>query len=242
MYRKEQKMQLITVGGPQELGLSAADIFSDVIHSKPNPVLGLATGSTPIPLYMELIQRNKDGKLDFSEVRTINLDEYAGLPGTHEQSYRYFMNDNLFNHINIKPENTHVPNGMAEDPKAECARYDELIKSMGGVDLQLLGVGFNGHLAFCEPSDIFSNKTQYIKLAETTINANARFFNDPSEVPKFAFSMGIRDIMLAKKILLLAGAEKKDIIHRAVYGDITPQVPASVLQLHSDATIILIDG
>ena len=238
---KEPKMKLITVNSQQELGLLAADIFSEVINSKPDPVLGLATGSTPIPLYKELIKRCRDGKLDFSEVRTINLDEYAGLPGTHDQSYRYFMNDNLFDHINIKPENTYVPNGLAEDPKAECARYDELIKSMGGIDLQLLGVGFNGHLAFCEPSDTFSNKTQYIKLADVTINANARFFSDPSAVPKFAFSMCIRDIMLAKKILLLAGAEKKDIIHKAVYGDITPQVPASVLQMHSDATIILID-
>ena len=233
-------MKLITAGSQDEMGVLAADIFAEVIHSKPRPVLGLATGSTPLPLYRELIQRCKDGKLDFSDVRTINLDEYAGLPGTHEQSYRYFMNENLFNHINIKPENTYVPNGMAEDPEAECSRYDALVKSMGGVDLQLLGVGFNGHLAFCEPSDVFPNKTQYIKLAETTINANARFFSDPSEVPRFALSMGIKDIMLAKKILLLAGAEKKDIIEKAMNGDITPQVPASVLQLHHDATVIII--
>ena len=233
-------MKLITAGSQDEMGVLAADIFAEVIHSKPRPVLGLATGSTPLPLYRELIQRCKDGKLDFSDVRTINLDEYAGLPGTHEQSYRYFMNENLFNHINIKPENTYVPNGMAEDPEAECSRYDALVKSMGGVDLQLLGVGFNGHLAFCEPSDVFSNKTQYIRLAEITINANARFFSDPSEVPRYAFSMGIKDIMLAKKILLLAGAEKKDIIEKAMNGDITPQVPASVLQLHQDATVIII--
>jgi len=233
-------MKLITAGSQDEMGVLAADIFAEVIHSKPRPVLGLATGSTPLPLYRELIKRNRDGKLDFSSVRSVNLDEYAGLPGTHEQSYRYFMNENLFNHINIKPENTYVPNGMAEDPEAECSRYDALVKSMGGVDLQLLGVGFNGHLAFCEPSDVFSNKTQYIRLAEITINANARFFSDPSEVPRYAFSMGIKDIMLAKKILLLAGAEKKDIIEKAMNGDITPQVPASVLQLHQDATVIII--
>ena len=233
-------MKLITAGSQDEMGVLAADIFAEVIHSKPRPVLGLATGSTPLPLYRELIKRNRDGKLDFSSVRSVNLDEYAGLPGTHEQSYRYFMNENLFNHINIKPENTYVPNGMAEDPEAECSRYDALVKSMGGVDLQLLGVGFNGHLAFCEPSDVFSNKTQYIRLAEITINANARFFSDPSEVPRYAFSMGIKDIMLAKKILLLAGAEKKDIIEKAMNGDITPQIPASVLQLHQDATVIII--
>jgi glucosamine-6-phosphate deaminase len=222
------------------MGLIAADLFTEVINAKPNPVLGLATGSTPLPLYKELINRFENGELDFSQVRTINLDEYAGLPGTHDQSYRYFMNENLFSHINIKPENTHVPNGMAEDPKAECVRYDELIEGLGGIDLQLLGIGFNGHLAFCEPSESFSNKTLYIELAAATINANSRFFSDLSEVPKFAFSMSIRDIMLAGKILLLAGAEKKDIIERALYGDITPQVPASVLQMHHDATIILL--
>jgi glucosamine-6-phosphate deaminase len=233
-------MKLINAGSKGEMGLLAADIFAEGIREKPNSVLGLATGSTPLPLYRELIERFKDGKLDFSEISTINLDEYAGLPGTHDQSYRYFMNENLFNHINVKPENTHVPDGTASDPKAECARYDKLIENMGGIDLQLLGIGFNGHLAFCEPSDTFSNKTQYIKLAETTIDANARFFSDHSEVPKYAFSMGIRDIMLARKILLVAGAEKKDIVEKVFKGEITPQVPASVLQMHKDATIIII--
>ena len=232
-------MQIIKVVNQEEMGLLAADVFAESIQAKPNLVLGLATGSTPLTLYRELIKRNKEGEIDFSKISTVNLDEYIGLPGTHEQSYRYFMNENLFNHININLDNTFVPDGIAKDPASECTRYDALIEKFGGIDLQLLGIGFNGHLGFNEPSDIFSNKTQCIKLTESTVNANSRFFNDFSEVPKSAITMGIRDIMLAKKIVLVAGAEKKDIIEKSLYGEITPKVPASVLQLHQDVTIIL---
>ena len=232
-------MKIINAVDQNEMGLLAADIFAEAIRAKPNLVLGLATGSTPLTLYGELINKNKNGEIDFSQVKTANLDEYVGLPGTHDQSYRYFMNENLFNHININLENTNVPNGMGSDPAAECARYDAIIEKLGGIDLQLLGIGPNGHLGFNEPSDVFSNRTQHIQLTESTINANARFFNDLSEVPKSAITVCIRDIMLAKKIVLVAGAEKKDIIEKALYGEITPKVPASVLQLHQDATIIL---
>ena len=234
-------MKLIKAKNREEMGVLAADIFTEAINAKPDLVIGLATGSTPLPLYGELIKRCKDGKLDFSKVKSVNLDEYVGLPGTHDQSYRYFMNENLFNHINIDPANTHLPNGMAEDQGAECARYDALIDDLGGIDLQLLGIGFNGHVGFNEPDDFFSNGTQVVKLTESTVNANSRFFSDPSEVPKFAMTTDIKHIMLAKKIVLVAGAEKKEILEEALNGKITPKVPASVLQLHSDVTIILAD-
>ena len=233
-------MKIITAVNQEEMGRLAADIFAESIRMKPDLVLGLATGSTPLTLYKELISKNSGGELDFTKVMSVNLDEYVGLPGTHDQSYRYFMNENLFNHININLSNTYVPDGMAGDADAECARYDALIKELGGVDLQLLGIGLNGHLGFNEPADAFSKGTQCIKLTESTINANARFFSDYSEVPKYAITMGMRDIMLAKKIVLVAGAEKKDIIEKAVNGPVTPQVPASILQMHQDTTIILV--
>jgi len=232
-------MKLITVKNADEMGKYAGDIFAEAIGAKPDIVLGLATGSTPLPLYADLIRRYEAGGLDFSQVRTVNLDEYAGLPGTHEQSYRYFMDENLFRHINIDPANTHVPDGCAENLDDECARYDALIDGFGGIGLQLLGIGRNGHIGFNEPSGAFSKGTQTVLLAEATIEANSRFFADPAEVPRMAITMGIRHIMLARKIVMVAGSEKAGIIDQAVNGEITPLVPASALQMHPDATVIL---
>lgn len=216
----------------------AAQIFQRQLEQKLDSVLGLATGTTPIGLYDRLILLNKKGILDFSKVRTVNLDEYRGLTPEHEQSYRYFMNSHLFDHINIKKENTNVPDALKEAEVA-CREYDELIEKLGGVDLQLLGIGVNGHIGFDEPDTVFPKGTQCVKLAQATIDANARLFNDKSEVPEYAITMGIRTIMMAKQIVLLANQSKKEIVEQAFYGDITPQVPASVLQMHQNVTVIL---
>lgn len=232
-------MKIIITATKEEMGALAAGIFSEEIRKKPDIVLGLATGSTPLPLYRELIRRCAAGEIDFSKVTTINLDEYVGLPGSHDQSYRYFMDENLFSHINIDPARTNLPDGTAKDPAAECLRYDKVIDAAGGIGLQLLGIGPNGHIGFNEPADVFPARTQVATLTESTINANARFFADQSEVPRHALSMGIRDIMLAEKIVLVAGPEKKGIVEKALNGEITPQVPASALQLHHDVTVIL---
>ena len=182
-------------------------------------------------MYKELIRRCKSGEVSFKDVRTVNLDEYVGLPADHDQSYRYFMNDNLFNHIDIDIKNTNVPNGLAEDPKAECKRYDSVIDSMGGVDVQVLGIGNNGHIGFNEPADYFSYGTGLIDLTESTIDANSRFFASRDLVPTQAFSMGIGQIMAADKIVLIAlGAAKADILEKALFGPVTPSVPASILR------------
>lgn len=218
----------------------AAAIFFSQITLKPDSVLGLATGSTPIGTYEELVKSCKEGKLDFSQVTTVNLDEYVGLTGDNDQSYRYFMNHNLFNHVNIDPAHTHVPNGMAGDMEAEALRYEALIDSLGGVDLQLLGIGNNGHIGFNEPGDCFDKLTHQVALTESTIQANKRFFEKEEDVPRKAISMGIQTIMKAKKIVLVAnGAGKAEIIEKACFGPITPAVPASVLQLHPDVTVIV---
>jgi len=182
---------------------------------------------------------NKDGCVDFSQVTSINLDEYYGLEPTHDQSYRYFMNKHLFSKININPENTHVPNGKADDIDAECRRYDNLIEKSGGIDLQLLGIGHNGHIGFNEPSDEFVPDTHCVSLTESTINANSRFFKSRDEVPRKAITMGIKAIMQAGKVLLIAsGEDKKEILKKALFGPVTPRVPASILQLHRDLTVI----
>ena len=216
-----------------------AQIIAAEITHNPACVLGLATGSTPIGMYKQLIEWYKAGDLDFSQVKSVNLDEYAGLAPTHDQSYRYFMQKHLFDHVDIRPENTWVPDGLAEDPDAECVRYDELIRSLGYADLQLLGVGRNGHIGFNEPDEDFMKPTHVVDLAENTIDANARFFSSRDEVPKQAFTMGIGCIMAARRVLLLAsGANKADAIYNAVCGPITPRCPGSILQLHNDVVLV----
>lgn len=217
----------------------AANIISAQVITKPDCVLGLATGSTPIGIYKQLIEWYKKGDLDFSEATSINLDEYLGLDGTNDQSYRYFMNKNLFDHINIDPSRTFVPNGIASDIKAECEAYDRRIKELGGIDIQLLGIGEDGHIGFNEPDDCFVKSTHVVTLEDSTVQANSRFFNSIDEVPRQAITMGMVSIMQAEKILLVAnGPKKKDIIDKAFNGPITPRIPASILQLHKDITVI----
>ncbi len=218
----------------------AANIISAQVIVKPDCVLGLATGSTPMGAYKQLIEWYKKGDLSFSATRSVNLDEYVGLAPDHDQSYSYFMKQNLFNHVNIKPENTHLPNGLADDPEAECLRYNRLISDLGGVDLQLLGMGHNGHVGFNEPGVAFELGTHVVKLADSTIEANARFFDgDKAKVPTHAMTMGIKNIMHAKKILLtISGESKADIMLQALRGPVMPEVPASVLQMHPDVTVV----
>ncbi len=224
------------------LGMSrkAANIISAQVIVKPDCVLGLATGSTPIGAYKQLISWYKKGDLSFAAVRTVNLDEYVGLSADHDQSYRYFMQQNLFNDVNIKPENTFLPNGLAESLDVECEHYDENITKLGGVDLQLLGIGHNGHVGFNEPGGAFELGTHCVELTEITKEANSRFFeNDINKVPKYALSMGIKNIMHARKILLvISGEEKADILYQAFKGPVMPEVPASILQMHPDVSIV----
>lgn len=220
------------------VGRAAADVVCDVIKSKPDAVLGLATGSSPIGMYRELIARCKAGDISFKQIKSVNLDEYVGLPADHDQSYAYFMRDNLFSHVDIDISNTNLPNGLAEDALAECARYDAVVASMGGIDLQVLGIGNNGHIGFNEPSDVFTKGTGVVELTESTIDANSRFFASRDLVPTRAISMGIGQIMSAKKILLIAiGKGKAEILERALFGDVTPAVPASILQFANDVTV-----
>ena len=239
-YIKEGSvMKFITVDSYEKMSRQAANIISAQVISKPNCVLGLATGSTPVGAYSQLIEWYKKGDLDFSEVTTVNLDEYVGLTGDNDQSYRYFMQNNLFNHINIRPENTYVPNGCAADVAKECDEYDARIEAFGGIDLQLLGIGLDGHIGFNEPADEFVKATHVVDLHESTIVANSRFFESIDDVPRQAVTMGMLSIMQAKKVLLIAnGKAKKDILEKAFFGPITPTVPASILQLHPDLTVI----
>ena len=217
----------------------AANILSAQVTLDPSCVLGLATGSTPIGTYKVLIERYNSGDLDFSNVRSINLDEYVGLSPEHDQSYRYFMQTNLFDHINIKRENTHVPNGLASNLDAECRRYNEVIHELGPIDIQVLGMGHNGHIGFNEPDDHFPLETHAVTLAQTTIDANARFFTSVDEVPRQALTMGIQTIMQAKKVLVVvSGKDKAEIVKKAFTGPVTPEVPASILQMHPDVTVV----
>ncbi len=231
-------MRIIEADSYEKMSELAAGILGAQILLKPNCVLGLATGSSPIGAYRELVKSCERGILDFSQVRTVNLDEYCGLKPSDPQSYRYFMDTNLFDHVNIKKENTFLPNGMAADMDAERHRYETLIDSLGGIDLQLLGIGHNGHIGFNEPDDCFHRYVHQVDLTESTIQANSRLFDRIEDVPTQAITMGIGTIMKARRILLIAGEEKKDIIHEAMYGKVTPSVPASVLQLHHDVTVI----
>ena len=222
-----------------EMSRIAANVLSAQVTMKPDCVLGLATGSTPIGTYKVLIERCAKGDLDFSQVKSINLDEYVGLSGEHDQSYRYFMNNNLFNHINIDKANTNVPNGLAEDVDAECERYNNIINTLGPIDIQVLGMGHNGHIGFNEPDDHFPLETHKVDLAQSTIDANARFFASADEVPRQALTMGIKTIMQAKKVLVVvSGKDKAEIVKKAFTGPVTPQVPASILQMHSDVILV----
>ena len=233
-------MRIIKAKDYDAMSRAAAHIIAAQIQLKPNCVLGLATGSSPIGTYKQLIEWNKAGDLDFSAVRSVNLDEYLGLYPHHEQSYRYFMQDNLFDHIDIHPENTHVLNGLAKDPDAECAAYNKLIAELGGIDLQLLGMGHNGHIAFNEPGDDFGLETHVVDLTESTIEANKRFFDGNEDlVPKQAYTMGIKTIMQARKVLVVAnGLAKAKAVKAVVSGPVTPECPGSILQMHPDCILV----
>jgi glucosamine-6-phosphate deaminase len=223
----------------KDMSRKAANILSAQIIMKPNCVLGLATGSTPIGTYDQLVEWYKKGDLDFSEVTTVNLDEYKGLNRDNDQSYYYFMHQHLFDHVNINVENTHLPNGTETDSEKECKRYTQLIHSLGGVDLQLLGLGHNGHIGFNEPGEQFEKEVHCVNLTKTTIEANKRFFASADDVPRQAYTMGIKTIMQAKKILVVVcGEDKADIVAKAFFGEVTPQVPASILQMHNDVTLV----
>lgn len=226
----------------EEAGINGADVITALLMTKKNAVLGLATGSSPVGMYHELARRCDDGQISFKNVKTVNLDEYVGLSADHDQSYSYFMHENLFNLVDIKEENTHLPNGLATDPECERARYDEVIASMGGVDIQVLGIGNNGHIGFNEPTDHFSNGTVLVDLTDSTIDANSRFFASRDEVPTRAFTMGIGQIMKADKILMLAmGRGKAEILEAALFGKVTPEVPASILQFFKGEVIVCAD-
>ncbi len=223
----------------KDLSRKAANIISAQIILKPNCVLGLATGSSPIGTYEQLVEWYKKGDLDFSEVTSVNLDEYKGLSGENDQSYRYFMNHNLFSKVNIRMDHTFVPNGLEPDSDIACAAYNQIIRDVGGIDLQLLGLGHNGHIGFNEPGEAFEKETHCVDLTESTIEANKRFFASEDDVPRQAYTMGIKNIMQAKKILVIVSGESKaDILQQVLEGPITPEVPASVLQLHNDVTIV----
>ena len=232
-------MRIISAKDYSDVSQKAADLIAAQVLLKPDCVLGLATGSSPEGTYAELVKKYEAGELDFSQVRTVNLDEYVGLPVTHDQSYRYFMNTNLFDHVNINKTRTYVPNGLEENSEKACADYNEIIRSVGGIDIQLLGIGGNGHIGFNEPGEAFEKETHCVNLTESTIKANARFFASMDEVPKQAYTMGIKSIMSARKILLIAtGEAKADALYKSLYGPITPNVPASILQLHPDVTVV----
>ena len=217
----------------------AANLISAEVIRRPDCVLGLATGSTPVGTYQQLAVWNQRGDFSFKEVRTVNLDEYKGLAPTHDQSYRYFMQTNLFDHVNIDPANTNVPNGLAEDPEAECRRYNQVIRDLGGIDVQVLGMGHNGHIGFNEPGEAFELETHVVDLQESTIKANARFFTSENEVPRKAMTMGIKSIMQARQILVVVSGEgKADIVKRAFTGPVTPNVPASILQMHPNVVLV----
>ena len=232
-------MRIYQAESYEAMSRRAANIISAQVIYKPDCVLGLATGGTPVGAYRQLSDWFRKGDLSFAETRSVNLDEYVGLSPHHEQSYCYFMQDNLFNHIDIKPENTHVLNGLARDLEGECTRYNHLIQDLGGIDLQLLGMGHNGHIAFNEPGDDFGLETHLVHLTDSTIQANARFFSSIDEVPRQALSMGIKNIMQARRILIIvSGEEKAEIVWKAFCGRVTKEVPASILQLHPDVTLV----
>ena len=232
-------MKIYKTKNYDEMSKKAAHIIASQVILNPDCVLGLATGSTPVGTYKNLIEWYNNGDLDFSQITSCNLDEYKGLSGEHDQSYRYFMNHNLFDHVNIRKECTYVPDGLEEDSDKAARDYDQIIAAQGGIDLQLLGLGHNGHIGFNEPADEFPKGTHVVDLTESTIQANKRFFASEADVPRQAYTMGIGTIMNAKKILVVvSGEDKAEILNKVINGPITPQVPASILQLHPDVTIV----
>lgn len=232
-------IKIIKAKDYDDMSRKAANIISAQVIMKPDCVLGLATGSSPLGTYAQLIDWYKKGDLDFSQTKSVNLDEYRGLPHDNDQSYYYFMNENFFKHINIAPENTHVPDGMEPNAKIACIAHEAVIQDLGGIDLQLLGLGNNGHIGFNEPSDSFEKETHCVDLTESTIQANSRFFEKIEDVPTQAYTMGIQTIMMAKKILIIVSGEgKADIVNKAFFGPVIPQVPASILQMHPDVTLV----
>ena len=232
-------MRIIRTKNYDEMSRKAAAIIAAQVIHKPDCVLGLATGGTPVGTYKNLVEWYKSGDLDFSEVTTVNLDEYRGLPREHRESYWSFMHRNLFDHVNIPKDRINLPDGTNMDADAECARYDAVIAALGGVDLQLLGIGHDGHIGFNEPSDAFDMGTHCVDLTEETIEANKRFFASRDEVPRQAYTMGTHTIMSARKVLMVvSGKDKAEIVKKSFFGPVTPMVPASILQFHPDVTVI----
>lgn len=233
-------MKVVIVENYKEMSKKAADMIKETVKENPEAVLGLATGSTPEGLYNELIDMNKKGEVDFSNVTTVNLDEYIGLDGNNTQSYRYFMNNKLFDHINVNKERTFVPNGMAENIEEEGKNYDKKIDELGGIDVQILGIGVNGHIAFNEPDDVLTAGTHKTKLTKSTIEANSRFFDTIEEVPTEAITMGLGQILKSKKIILLVkGINKAEVVRELLQGVITTKNPSTMLNMHRDVTIIM---
>lgn len=232
-------MQIFCAEDYKGMCRKAANILSAQLIMKPTSVLGLATGSTPIGIYQQLIDWYNKGDLNFDQASSVNLDEYQGLAPDHPQSYRYFMDTNLFNHVDMNKERTHVPSGLAPDSVEECKRYNQVIRSMGGIDMQLLGMGHNGHIGFNEPGDAFELETHRVELAETTIEANTRFFEKREDVPTHAYTMGMKTIMSAQNILVVvSGEDKAEIVAKAFSGPVTPEIPGSLLQLHPNVTLV----
>ncbi|MBQ0070846.1 MAG: glucosamine-6-phosphate deaminase [Spirochaetales bacterium] len=232
-------MNVIVCKNKEEMAKKGAAIIASLLVSKPNCVLGLATGSTPVGMYKELIEKNQKGEISFRDVTTVNLDEYYPIAPTNDQSYRYFMNDNLFNHVDVDMARTHVLNGLAEDPEKECADYDKMIEELGGIDLQVLGIGRNGHIAFNEPDATLVSGTHKTGLTPSTIEANSRFFASSDDVPRFALTMGIGSIMKASSIIILAsGPDKKEAVCRMLSGVIDPMCPATILSCHKNVTVL----
>ncbi|MGG3283033.1 glucosamine-6-phosphate deaminase [Paenibacillus solani] len=236
-------MNIFTFKDEEQFVQTGANLISALLHTNPRAKLGLATGSTPIGLYNKLIEMNRQGLVSFAQTTTYNLDEYVGLPENHPESYRAFMNEKLFNHVDINIENTHVPNGNAADPEEECRNYDNMLEQYGPVDLQLLGLGHNGHIGFNEPGESLNGGTHVVELQEKTRNANARFFPSLDDVPTHAITMGVATILKARQILLLVrGEDKAEAVKRALKGPITTDCPASLLQCHPNVVVLLDQG
>lgn len=233
-------MKIILAKDYYDMSRKAANLISAQVIMKPNCVLGLATGSTPVGAYRQLIEWYDKGDIDFSGVTTVNLDEYRGISRDNPQSYWYFMHQNFFNHVNLRPDHIHLPDGMNPDAEKACRDYNAVIRDVGGIDLQLLGLGLDGHIGFNEPGAAFELETHCVNLTESTIEANKRFFEKKEDVPRQAYTMGIKSIMQARKVLMAVnGANKAEIVKKAFFGPVTPKVPASILQMHPDFTLVL---